>query len=295
MALVQRFTDFSEYAVGADLRNEDWTEPFDVFPSVEIIEEADEKLLKLAADGNVERKLLAWDELNIAAFEDIEILMRVQMRGTDQLRHNIMVRAFESNGVNALMLANRAHDNDLRIERYIENNFSALSGTAAFVTVADTWYWMRGHVIGDTLRMRYWADGDAEPSGWDREHVGVDGITAQGMSGIFNVGGEAGDLIISQLGAANQVNEAPSSPLAPVTGNISILGVTNAAGNPAAGATCYAVRVGVSNDPLTATTDANGDATIEGGEPGAEYRTWCELDDGSEVLTTQAIIRSAGE
>ena len=70
--------------------------------------------------------------------------------------------------------------------------------------------------------------------------------------------------------------------------------VTDQNDNPVDGATVYAVNL-ASSTVASATTDANGEATISGLDAGTDYRTWAEKDTDSDgdLETTQVIIRAA--
>ena len=60
--------------------------------------------------------------------------------------------------------------------------------------------------------------------------------------------------------------------------------------NPIENATVYAAEVGTSSTPATASTDANGGATITGLDA-ADYRTWAEKDLGSDGSTEVAQVQ----
>lgn len=97
----------------------------------------------------------------------------------------------------------------------------------------------------------------------------------------------------TELLTTNAATPPPTDP-----GSLAFTGenrVENASGVPVEGATVYAVRLGVDLAPVSATTDANGEATITGLPSGVEYRTWAEKQFAgqTEIDTTQVIIRTS--
>ena len=179
-------TDFREYEV--DVSPAGWTEKWHPTSGVPTIR--DDGVIGtncLEIVGADERYGLSWDV--VGDQDDVEILAKVKVRENVDISAFLVARGSGTGDAdeNAYYATLYNSSNLILIRKYVAG--SSLSITSDSFTVAtNSWYWMRFRVFGSSLKLRVWADGDAEPGTWQLEDTDTDvsGVGWVGAGTFYN-------------------------------------------------------------------------------------------------------------
>src|SRR5207253_1532951 len=124
-----------------------------------------------AADGFVlrntttvtARHILRWDTIPDTTTTQ-EVLVRMRLDNDDDRGPGVALRHTMSPGgaETAYVAYLRSSSDQLEINAFLAGGWQFI-GAASFVNDPGQWYWMRFRADGNTLRVRVWADGAAEP------------------------------------------------------------------------------------------------------------------------------------
>ena len=193
---------------------------------------------------------------------------------------------------------------------YFGNGYTAVltgysgTGTDTGIKEGSTWlagssgvstgvtYWVRFNLVGTTLRMRYWAVGDPEPTTWAYEVTSS--TYASGPKCGVAVHTTASSTDLDAQATISAVGFDTSGVSAPTGGGLaSISGTVTLNGAPLQGATVIAVRhdydaskpAVVGLDYVSTTTDANGNYILTINCTGTWFHVMAFYDDGINKYT----------
>ena len=114
------------------------------------------------ADG---RRLLSWDEIPVAA--DVEILTKVMVHTVDPtvMGGRVYARAAGSLGAETGYFSFFAEGTTIGIYKYDDGD-AQLVASIPYAYNLGEWYWVRFRVVGNSLKLKVWPDGNTEPPGW---------------------------------------------------------------------------------------------------------------------------------
>ena len=114
------------------------------------------------ADG---RRLLSWDEIPVAA--DVEILTKVMVHTVDPtvMGGRVYARAAGSLGAETGYFSFFAEGTTIGIYKYDDGD-AELVASIPYAYNLGEWYWVRFRVVGNSLKLKVWPDGNTEPPGW---------------------------------------------------------------------------------------------------------------------------------
>jgi hypothetical protein len=175
------FTSFS----GASLTNVTGYTPRWVTTNVVWNETASGFLRHTSTAGG--RTALSWDAAPVSA--DVEILakLRTSTAALAQSKARIVARGSGSAGVESGIAVGLGDINNVAITQYVAgtptNLGSGQDGAEPFNWQINTWYWIRLRLVGSSLKVKAWQDGQSEPSPWLRETT--TSLTSSGWVGVF--------------------------------------------------------------------------------------------------------------
>ena len=166
---VSYVTNFSEYTT--DQAPNDWTERFRTASGAIVVRNDGDiggKCLEISAGIYGSRYAASWNDLRSP--EDIEILAKARVVSTySQVAFFLAARGSGGDGTENYYMAQITPSlNKIEITEFVNGAANSLS-SVAFTCSTGVWYWMRFQLIGTALKLRVWADGDAEPDTWQCE------------------------------------------------------------------------------------------------------------------------------
>jgi len=182
-------TCFSEYAGGA--QPADWTERWHTTSAAAQVNDPSVTSLYGAALLDIDhsvanRYLLSWDDLD--GSEAIEVLALCRW-AADPIFGGIMGVVVRGSGDDTSEEGYIAYFQDdtnmVYLKKYV-NGVATTLDSHAMALADDTWYWMRLRVIGDSVKLKTWAEGDSEPGAWDSEATDSD-VTGGGWAGVLTL------------------------------------------------------------------------------------------------------------
>ncbi|ESZ33848.1 hypothetical protein X733_13685 [Mesorhizobium sp. L2C067A000] len=189
-------TDFSEYTVGAFPA--DWTQRYGVNGTQLVQAVAGSfsgKALRITKASTV-KQFMSWDTVPLVA--DVEILLRQRNITAPSLafpQAYIGARAFGAAGSESLYgMAMFQHTSSPTLYRANMNKWTAGVYTADVIPpynapapnwTTGAWVWQRFRLLGTTLSIKTWLDGNAEPVSWGGTVVNSS-FTAAGWTGIYS-------------------------------------------------------------------------------------------------------------
>lgn len=206
-------TDFSEYTTG--VQPSGWTVRWDGSNTTWAVREKTGtfrgKCLEHSSTING-RRLISWDIIDtLPDRADAEILVRWRPNNNENEQLRLHIRASGGTGTEHGYFCALPSPNPsiLNLSRYVNGAASGM-GSAVFAIVAGTRYWLRFRVVGDSIKVRAWVNGSAEPETWTVEATnGV--ITGAGWVGIGSYSGTS-SRDIDYISVATGGATAPSPP-----------------------------------------------------------------------------------
>lgn len=183
--MTQYFTDFSEYSVNDDVRNADWSEIWDTFFSVEVLNDGNDNFLAVASDGSSSLSLLRWDDPESSANTEILALLSFEEHdhGITQSHYaNASRVADPSSSQDAWRLGGYA--TDTLVIQSVEGGSSTTHASESMSFTGSTLYWFKSQSDGDFHRIKWWEDGTGEPGTWNLE-VEETVVSSSGDSGFL--------------------------------------------------------------------------------------------------------------
>ncbi len=184
------YTDFSEHNTGSVPTG--WTQRWNTlnfsWEVKELVAAIGGKYLETRNRSTSENRkhLVSWDTLDSYANRaDVEIVAKVRSNSTSGTQACLRVRCSGNSGSEYGYSMALAGGTDVYIDRHINGTGQILGADAlkSFAWSANTWYWMKFRVIGDSLKGKVWAHGDSEPSAWLIDITNSD-ITSEGWIGV---------------------------------------------------------------------------------------------------------------
>lgn len=159
---------------------------------------------------------LSWDTPGTAISGDGEILVRLRTNSAVGNNSGVIVQGSTSaNSGYAITLASSGAT--LQISRW-DAGSEATFVDAAFVWLANTWYWIRARRNSGVIEAKVWADGGSEPGSWTVSLT--DSTYSSGFYGYATRYGFA-DAQWSQIGVGTGGDSAPASAPSTVAGHAS--------------------------------------------------------------------------
>jgi hypothetical protein len=114
-------------------------------------------------------------------------------------RAGIVGRAYESGGNYYAVAGMLRGGNSLRIATLNNTSESVKSTFTISSYSTDTWYHLKLYLRGTVAKLRYWADGDSEPSTWAIDTTQSDVDNTHTGAGFYHYGGSANYIIADDL------------------------------------------------------------------------------------------------
>lgn len=241
------------------------------------------------APANAGRRAISWDDT--AYPRDVEILGLVRAKTFDTEDNGscrLVAHGLEDeNGVQGYM--SELRNGGFAISRYIDGNFTILTSDNNAPT-ADTWYWVRFRVTNNgfednRLQMRYWQDGNAEPTTWDFDITDTDADAPDyGWAGLGGYANDTQQFDWFSVGAGGLTAESPSTKTATASGT----GVGTGSATPSRTRAVTATGLGVGNGIAIAgqTTTTTYDIGAYGGNTYGTTPYASTIETGTVKVTT---------
>ncbi|MEX2284710.1 MAG: hypothetical protein WEE89_19635 [Gemmatimonadota bacterium] len=193
-----------------------------------------------------------------------EVLVRIRLADSDGRGPGIALRHTMNGALETAYVAYfRPGLNQLEINRFLNGAWAYIAATP-FTTSLNTWYWMRFRADGSTLRLRVWADGTTEPTGWNITATNT-GI-ANGSVGAYVYENNTVDYDVFTFASGGATAPIPVAGPPP---SLTQLTLTPAQTSVLSGATQQFTATGTFSDgataPVTATYNATGGSITTGG------------------------------
>lgn len=138
---------------------------------------------------------------------DCEILALVRPHAHDDEVLNLFARASGSSGSETYYTAAFVYGPAVRIARANSGSFNEIS-TQSYAWTANTRYWLRFRLVGDSLKVKIWPYGGAEPGAWLIEATNAS-IAAAGEAGFGNRNNGTKDGDVAWFGASTNGETVP--------------------------------------------------------------------------------------
>lgn len=209
----QYFNDFSHYPTGA--QPSDWVKRWNTGAETwNVLADgaaAGGKLLQSSIAAQDDR-VLSWNLVD--GTQNIELVAKVRTSSVTAYQNHLHLRGSgtgSSKGSYYLVLYQNTTSTYMILEQWFNNTYYSIQ-TVTKPLSPNTWYWMRFRANGNVLQAKMWADGTAEPAGWDIAYTDSTG-TANNGAGWAGVGGysTAGLRDFDVIGVGTNGDTAPTS------------------------------------------------------------------------------------
>jgi hypothetical protein len=262
--MAQYFTDFSEYT--SEAQPSDWTRRFGTgtWTAEDDAGATGGKVLRQVGPTNFD--FLAWDAIDADVDrDDSEVLFRARFTtaGGTNTEIRALHRGSNTSGRTGYVNGLRPGTTSANSSYLNAGSFTDIQATnPGGLPSADQWFWVRSRVVGTTIQLRFWLDGNAEPGTWTFENTDAT-VAGAGWIGLYSNRDQLIEVDVYGVGTNGDAapDEAVSTdPAAALTGTL------------ADGATEAAIGAGGETLIVTLTND-----------------TWV-ADDGTFAAQRQAII-----
>lgn len=177
------------------------------------------KALRLAVTTQG-RNGFKWDDIDADADrDDVEILMRVKLadKGSSGTHLGGWGRGSGTTDLNVTGYVPAIQPDRWLYTYYDAGSFGEVAPEFLRSWNTSSWYWMRTRMVGNDLRLRVWADGDAEPDLWDID-TPYFLLSAAGVVGLFVFRTGTFDVDVFSVGTAGDTAPSSGSGLATPAG-----------------------------------------------------------------------------
>lgn len=213
--MAQYYTDFSEYTTGQHPAG--WTQRRDEATSWSVEADAGAtggKVLRFPGKAANTQSILTWDAIDSdSGRADVEFLIRYRYGGTSASLYAWARDASTSSGATGYRMGDSYTGTTIGIiGKYVSGSYSNIyTAGGGAINATNTWAYIRAQISGNSLRVRVWRDGNAEPNTWSG--TGTDNSLSTGRVGImiFNTA----PVDIDWIGIGTGGDPAPDSPVGP--------------------------------------------------------------------------------
>lgn len=103
-------------------------------------------------------------------YSDVDVLARVKV-STRDTAFGLILRSNAAGTEYVRVHVTPGGTDQIQVSRIGSINGWTFSANLSSNFVADTWYWMRGQITGRRYRVKFWKDGEAQPTAWGRSYV----------------------------------------------------------------------------------------------------------------------------
>ncbi len=218
--MTQHFTDFSEYAVGA--QPADWTSRFVTSGVTYSVESSGMPSGPVGGQALLihkttqSRHLITWDTIGSVA--DVEIVARWARMSAVPTTSVLAGGAGRASGAAAsetLYTEAPEPDGTYGIRKYASGVQQFLSAVADYAPAIGAWNWSRLRISGTTIQAKQWLDGAPEPGGWTGS-VTDSTITVAGWVGFLTFAKNASTAtayFLDVFGVGTGGDAAPTAPV----------------------------------------------------------------------------------
>lgn len=211
--MAQYYTSFEHQPAGSQPSG--WTELWNGSSSTWTVTDSGTKFVRNNISSTNDDRLLRWD--TVGSPTDVEVVVRVRTSSNTGYQNTIYVRASTSGGPLKngyyLTMNETAGAKRLLLEQWYEGTYYYWHHVD-YSWTANTWYWMRYKVSGNTHQAKIWQDGSSEPASWNISRSDTSG-TAYNGSGIVALAGytASGNRDFDVVGVGTNGDSAPTEPL----------------------------------------------------------------------------------
>lgn len=232
--MAQYYTDFSEYTTGQHPAG--WTQRRDEATSWSVEADAGAtggKVLRFPGKAANTQSILTWDAIDSdSGRANVEFLIRFRYGGTAASLYAWARDASTSSAATGYRMGDSYTGTTIGIiGKYVSGSYSNIyTAGGGAINATNTWAYIRAQISGNSLRVRVWRDGNAEPNTWSG--TGTDNSLSTGRVGImiFNTA----PVDIDWIGIGTGGDPAPTEPVDPGGDDLAASGldILSAVGTP---------------------------------------------------------------
>lgn len=209
------FDAFTDFAAGID----DWTVQYLTTYGWAVVDEpaaTGGKVVRTQGASGSARRGLTWDVLE-GRDDNVDVEIVARIRTTQPATYSaagpgLLVRTSGTDATRNAYYA-VAYNGKVSVFRFVDGVYSEVPGAVGdFAYTAGAWYWMRLRAEGDRVKVKAWADGAAEPSGWIVDTAVPAPVLGGGSAGLYALSGANYVHDFDVAGVAADGGTAPTAP-----------------------------------------------------------------------------------